>query len=176
MATIKTTTPALPDYITYRFANRLVYVRPAHTYEVRVHSFTANEIYRPRLIIRRPALDIAQKEFIELATIPRERISFNTVASLNRQEPRVVRISESAWFAAVARQLCGGVIDILVSPDPSAPPTYLAVPSPGEMTKDEVEILRKTRSTPSSPTHSRQSSPSGRSTKSAKRSWLPRLN
>ncbi|KAJ7039095.1 hypothetical protein C8F04DRAFT_1255257 [Mycena alexandri] len=156
MATIKTTTPALPDYITYRFANRLVYVRPAQTYET--------------------ALDIAQKEFIELAAIPRERISFNTVATLNRQEPRVVRISESAWVAAVARQLCGGVIDILVSPDHNAPPTYLAVPGPGEMMKDEVDILRKTRSSPPSPVHSRQSSPSGRSTKSAKRSWLPRLN
>ncbi|KAJ7188629.1 hypothetical protein C8R46DRAFT_1341334 [Mycena filopes] len=155
MATIKTTTPALPDYITYRFANRLVYVRPAQTYET--------------------ALDIAQKEFLELAKIPRERISFNTVATLNRQEPRVVRISESAWVAAVARQLCGGVIDILVAPDPNSPPTYLAVPAGDVMQQDEMEILRKTRSTPSSPAHSRQSSPSGRSAKSPKRSWLPRL-
>ncbi|KAJ7916815.1 hypothetical protein B0H13DRAFT_1997141 [Mycena leptocephala] len=118
MATIKTTTPALPDYITYRFANRWC---------------------------TSTALDIAQKEFIELADVPRERISFNT----------------SAWFAAVARQLCGGVIDILVSPDPNSP--------------DEIDILRKTRSTPATPVQSRQSSPSGRSTKSAKRSWLPRL-
>ncbi|KAJ7891507.1 hypothetical protein B0H13DRAFT_1887137 [Mycena leptocephala] len=113
MATIKTTTPALPDYITYRFANRLVYVRPAQTYEI--------------------ALDIAQKEFVELANISRDRISFNTVATLNRQEPRVVRISESAWFVAVARQLCGGVIDILVTLDPNSPPTYLAVPAVGAM-------------------------------------------
>ncbi|KAJ7690730.1 hypothetical protein B0H17DRAFT_1064659 [Mycena rosella] len=156
MATIKTTTPALPDYITYRFANRLVYVRPAQTYEI--------------------ALDIAQKEFVELAAVARDRISFNTVATINRQEPRVVRISESAWFAAVARQLCGGVIDILLTPDPHAPPTYLAVPA--EMMKEEIDILRRSRSTPPSPAHSRQTSPSGRSTKSAKsvkRSWLPRL-
>ncbi|KAJ7729498.1 hypothetical protein DFH07DRAFT_849945 [Mycena maculata] len=153
MATIKTTTPALPDYITYRFANRLVYVRPASSYEI--------------------ALDIAQKEFIELADVPRDRISFNTVATLNRQEPRVVRISESAWFAAVARQLCGGVIDILVTPDPNSPPTYLAVPA--DMMKEEIDILRKSRSTPSTPTQSRHPSPSGRSTKSSKRTWLPRL-
>ncbi|KAJ6495705.1 hypothetical protein C8R47DRAFT_1318501 [Mycena vitilis] len=153
MATIKTTTPALPDYITYRYANRLVYVRPAQTYE--------------------SALDIAQKEFVELVDVPRERISFNTVATLNRQEPRVVRISDSAWFAAVARQLCGGVIDILVTPDPNSPPTYLAVPT--DMMKEEMDILRKTRSTPASPVRSRQSSPSARSTKSAKRSWLPRI-
>ncbi|KAJ7449350.1 hypothetical protein B0H11DRAFT_1877785 [Mycena galericulata] len=148
MATIKITTPALPDYITYRFANRLVYVRPAPSYEI--------------------ALDIAQKEFMELADVPRDRISFNTVATLNREEPRVVRISDSAWFAAVARQLCGGVIDILVSSDPNSPPTYLAVPA--NMTKDEIDILRKSRSAPSKPTP-----PSGRSTKMAKRSWLPRL-
>ncbi|KAJ7714939.1 hypothetical protein B0H14DRAFT_3522858 [Mycena olivaceomarginata] len=136
MATIKTTTPALPDYITYRYANRLVYVRPATTYEI--------------------ALDIAQKEFVELTDIPRDRISFNTVATLNRQEPRVVRISESAWFAAVARQLCGGVIDIIVVPDPNSPPNTRA-------------------SAPSTPARSRQSSPSANSTKSVKRSWLPRL-
>ncbi|KAJ7810930.1 hypothetical protein B0H13DRAFT_2384307 [Mycena leptocephala] len=127
MATIKTSTPALPDYITYRFANRLKkFVRPAQTYEI--------------------ALDIAQKEFVELANVSRDRISFNTVATLNRQELRVVRISESAWFPAVARQLCGGVIDILVSPDPNSPPTYLAVPT--EMMKEEINILRKARSTP----------------------------
>ncbi|KAJ6597422.1 hypothetical protein B0H10DRAFT_2232052 [Mycena sp. CBHHK59/15] len=145
--------PALPDYITYRYANKLVYVRPAQNYET--------------------ALDIAQKEFVELSEVPRERISFNTIATLNRQEPRVVRISESAWFAAVARQLCGGVIDILVSPDPNSPPTYLAVPA--EMMKEEIDILSKARSTPSSRPPPRQPSPSGRSTKSAKCSWLPRL-
>ncbi|KAK7057510.1 hypothetical protein R3P38DRAFT_2841374 [Favolaschia claudopus] len=156
MATIKTSTPALPDYITYRYLNRLVYVRPAITYEV-----------------PSTALDIAQKEFIELADIPRDRISFNTVATINRHEPRVVRISESAWFAAVARQLCGGVIDIIVTPDANSPPTYLAIPT--DMTKEEVDILRKTRSSPSPPTRSRQSSPSGRSTKAAKKSWLPRM-
>jgi hypothetical protein len=120
------------------------------------------------------ALDIAQKEFVELTDIPRDRISFNTVATLNRQEPRVVRISESAWFAAVARQLCGGVIDIIVVPDPNSPPTYLAVPA--DMMKEEIDILRKTRaSAPSTPARSRQSSPSANSTKSVKRSWLPRL-
>ncbi|KAJ7287266.1 hypothetical protein C8J57DRAFT_1283362 [Mycena rebaudengoi] len=153
MATIKSTTPALPDYITYRFANRLVYVRPSPNYET--------------------ALDIAQKEFVELTDVPRERISFNTVATLNRQEPRVVRISESAWFAAVARQLCGGVIDILVSPDPASPPTYLAVPT--EMMKEEIDILRaRARSMPPSPAPPRPQ-PTARRSKSAKRSWLPRL-
>ncbi|KAJ6497747.1 hypothetical protein C8R45DRAFT_984097 [Mycena sanguinolenta] len=154
MATIKTSTPALPDYITYRYANRLVYVRPATTYEI--------------------ALDMAQKEFAELADVPRERISFNTIATLNRQGPRVVRISESAWFAAVARQLCGGVVDIIVLADPNCPPTYLAAPA--DMTQEEIDILRKTRSTPPTPARSRQPSPSARSNKSAKRSsWLPRL-
>ncbi|KAF7375868.1 hypothetical protein MSAN_00001200 [Mycena sanguinolenta] len=155
MATIKTSTPALPDYITYRYANRLVYVRPAATYEI--------------------ALDMAQKEFAELADVPRERISFNTVATLNRQEPRVVRISESAWLAAVARQLCGGVVDIIVLADPNSPPTYLAAPT--DMTQEEIDILRKTRSTstPPTPARSRQPSPSARSNKSAKRSWLARL-
>ncbi|KAJ7852466.1 hypothetical protein B0H14DRAFT_2354772, partial [Mycena olivaceomarginata] len=138
--------PALPDYITYRFANRLVYVQPAQTYEIALH--------------------IAQKEFVELADISRDRISFNTVATLNRQEPRVVRISESAWFVAVARQLCGGVIDILVTLDPNSPPTYLAVPA--DMMKGEIDILGKSRSTPSTG----PAQPLARSAKNAKRSWL----
>ncbi|KAJ7247013.1 hypothetical protein C8J57DRAFT_1674501 [Mycena rebaudengoi] len=146
MATIKSTTPALPDY----------------DYEI--------------------ALDIAQNEFVELADVPRKRISFNTVAGLNGQERCVVRISESAWFAAVERQLCGGVIDILVSPDPALLPTYLAVPA--EMMKEEIDILRRARSKPPSPEPPRSTPPSlapprlqptARRSKSVKRSWLSRL-
>ncbi|KAJ7874017.1 hypothetical protein B0H14DRAFT_2718728 [Mycena olivaceomarginata] len=139
MATIQTTTPSLPDYITYRFANRLVYVRPGQTHGI--------------------VLDIAQKEFIELTGISRDRISFNTVATLNRQEQRVVRISESAWLVAVARQLCGGVIDIIVTLDPNSPPIYVAVP--GDMMKKDSDRV--------------QPSPSQRSTRSSKRSWLLNL-
>ncbi|KAJ7847930.1 hypothetical protein B0H14DRAFT_2768771 [Mycena olivaceomarginata] len=122
MATIQTTTPALPDYITYRFANRLVYVRPGQTHEI--------------------ALDIAQKEFIELTGISRDP---------NFQ--RVVRISESAWLVAVARQLCGGVIDIIVTPDPNSPPMYVAVPA--DMLKMDSDRV--------------QPSPSQGSTRSSKR-------
>ncbi|KAJ7153754.1 hypothetical protein C8R46DRAFT_912308 [Mycena filopes] len=151
MATIKTAMPALPDYITYRLANRLVYVRPAQTYQT--------------------ALDIAQDEFAELAKIPRERISFNTVATLSRQGARVVRISESAWVMVAARQLCGGVIDILISPDLSSPPTYLAGPAGNAMQQEERESARSR----SSSAHSQQLTPSGRVAKRAKRSWLPWL-
>ncbi|KAJ7811734.1 hypothetical protein B0H14DRAFT_3754597 [Mycena olivaceomarginata] len=67
--------------------------------------------------------------------IARNRISFNTVATLNRQDQRVVRISESAWLVAVARQLCGGVIDIIVTLDPNAPPN-ISVP----VTKKHPEL------------------------------------
>nr|GAT57801.1 predicted protein [Mycena chlorophos] len=156
MATIKTTTPALPDYITYRYANRLVYVEPAKTYEA--------------------AITIAKKEFSELADIPSEHISFNTVATVNRNEARVVRISESAWLAAVARQLCGGIIDILVT-DPGAPREYLTVPT-DVMSKEEIDILRVSRSSKPTPPPVRRtsSSPASRSNKSSKRaSWLPRI-
>ncbi|KAJ7072599.1 hypothetical protein C8F01DRAFT_1243636 [Mycena amicta] len=124
MATIKTSTPALPDYITYRFANRLVYVRPAQTYE---------------------------KEFVELADI----------------------LGNAYHSTPLPQQLCGGIIDILVSPDPNSPPTYLAVPT--DMMKEEIDILQKSRSASASPPPPRRSSPASRSTKSAKRSWLPRI-
>jgi len=142
-----------PDFITYRFRDILVYVSPHAEYHA--------------------ALDIAIKEFPELASIPRNRISFNTLATFtSRGETRAVRISESAWPAAVARQLRGAILDILVAPDPNAkeeekdlaPPQYLEIP---------VSIERKSRSTPSSPASSRHPSPSPlRSQKSSRRSWL----
>ncbi|KAF7315213.1 XPG-I-2 domain-containing protein [Mycena indigotica] len=97
-----------------------------------------------------------------------QRLTSLRKTTVNRHEPRVVRISESAWFAAVARQLCGGIIDILVSPDPNSPPTYLSVPA--DMEKEEEDILRQSRST--SPPPPRRSSPGN---KGAKRSWLPRI-
>ncbi|KAJ7635274.1 hypothetical protein FB45DRAFT_911153, partial [Roridomyces roridus] len=107
-----TLTPStLPEYITYRFRNRLVYVRPASTYET--------------------ALDLAQKEFTELSTVPRENISLNTAATVNKQDPPVVvRISESAWGATMARQQSGGVIDIGVSESDLLPPTYAHLSEP----------------------------------------------
>jgi hypothetical protein len=71
------------------------------------------------------ALDIAQKEFAELANVPRDRISFNIVATI-KKESHFVRISQTAWSALVMRQQSGGVIDIFVHPDPSLPPTYLS--------------------------------------------------
>jgi len=119
------------------------------------------------------ALDIALKEFPQLANVPRNRISFNTLATFtSRGETRVVRISESAWAAAVARQLRGAILDILVSPDPNAkveetdaaPPQYLEIP---------ISVERKSRSTPSSPASSRHPSPSpSRSQRNNRRSWL----
>ncbi|KAJ7610142.1 hypothetical protein FB45DRAFT_844720 [Roridomyces roridus] len=164
MATIRRTTPTFPDYITYRFANRLVYVCPASTYET--------------------ALDLAQKEFTELATVQRDRISFNTVATVNRLDARVVRISESAWLVAMARQLCGGVIDIFVAPDPSMamvePPTYL-VAAGGEKEEVHVDFLKNSTptTTPTKYEHSALT-PTERRTSpmqcSKSRSWwLPRL-
>ncbi|KAJ7862160.1 hypothetical protein B0H14DRAFT_2740953 [Mycena olivaceomarginata] len=124
MATIQTTTPSLPNYITYRFANRLVYVRPGQTHEI--------------------VLDIAQKEFIELTGISRE--------------PNFVQTLARGW-SRWARQLCGGVIDIIVTLDPNSPPIYVAVP--GDMMKKDSDRV--------------QPSPSQRSTQSSKRSWLLNL-
>ncbi|TFK44860.1 hypothetical protein BDQ12DRAFT_673703 [Crucibulum laeve] len=139
------TGPTIPaDIITYRYNHKLVYVRPADNYE--------------------QALDFAQKEFPdELENIPRDRITFVIVANMSG-ERKPVRISESAWPAAVARLLRAEVIDIVVRPDPNdikekeAPPMYLEVPQLDGSGK-EKDSLRHSRSAPSSRTHSRSRSP-----------------
>ncbi|KAG6900708.1 hypothetical protein C0993_003734 [Termitomyces sp. T159_Od127] len=90
------TEPAVPaDIITYRLDSKLVYVRPADDYE--------------------QALDYAQKEYPELAELERSRISFRINAKLNGQS-QSVRISASAWSAAVSRLLRGEIIDVCIEP------------------------------------------------------------
>jgi len=149
MATYRSDPPVPTDIITYRLGSKLVYVRPADNYE--------------------QALDFAQKEFPEdLADVSRDRISFNITAKMNG-EHRHVRISESAWVAAVTRLLRGEVIDIHVRPlrgsvdtKEAPPPQYLEVPQ---------QTLRHSSSTPSSPRNrSRDASPSP-SERGSSRSW-----
>jgi hypothetical protein len=150
-----------------------VYVRPADDYEVRSkRSWSYSVLDIPPL---QQALDFAQKEFPEeLSDVSRDRISFNISATMGG-ERRAIRISESAWVAAVARLLRGEVIDVTVKPLPKSPkssdakdiepPQYLEVPQP-------VSQSRASRSTPASPAHSRQTSPSGQSEKGSSRSWF----
>ncbi|KAG6866386.1 hypothetical protein C0991_004669 [Blastosporella zonata] len=78
------------------------------------------------------ALDYAQKEFpVELAGVSRDRIELYANAKMDGQR-RVVRISEFAWNAAVARLMRGEVIDVCVRQLPdskeTAPPQYLEIP------------------------------------------------
>ncbi|KAG6891495.1 hypothetical protein C0992_005634 [Termitomyces sp. T32_za158] len=159
------TEPAVPaDIITYRLDSKLVYVRPADDYEVgHTSCFTFSEAKR-RV---QQALDYAQKEYPELAELERSRISFHINAKLNGHS-QPVRISESAWPAAVSRLLRGEVIDVCIQPSIDAkyavaPPQYLEVPQP-----------RYSLSAPSSPPR-RSPSPalSTRSEKN-KRSWFGR--
>jgi len=94
MATYRSEPPVPADIITYRLDVKLVYVRPADDYQ--------------------QALDYAQKEFPdELASIPRDHISFHIDAKMNGVTLSV-RISESAWVATVARLLRGEIINIVV--------------------------------------------------------------
>jgi len=121
------------DIITYRLGSKLVYVRPADDYQ--------------------QALDYAQKEFPEeLANMPRDHISFHINAKMNG-EPQSVRISESAWVAAVTRLLRGEVIDIVARPSSSSfdtkelpPPQYLDVPHTSHSASSQ---LSRNRSAPS---------------------------
>ncbi|KAF9012473.1 hypothetical protein BDQ17DRAFT_704566 [Cyathus striatus] len=141
MATYRSIQPVPTDIITYRFAEKLVYVRPADNYE--------------------QALDVAQKEFPEeLGDIPRDRITFNIVANINGGRKHV-RISDSAWIATVARLLRGEIIELHIRPDTSekdAPPLYLEVPV---INDGEDKPLQNSRAAPSSRAslRTRQSSP-----------------
>ncbi|KAJ2914401.1 hypothetical protein MD484_g6016, partial [Candolleomyces efflorescens] len=150
--------PTVPaDIVTYRHNEKLVYVKPAETYEL--------------------ALDMAQKEFAEdLAKIPREKIGFSVTSTFGA-EKRHVRISESAWASAIARLLRGEIVDVYIREDPTGkeippptlPPRYLEIPKvtfPGESSsKGKSPTSRQPRSTPTS----RAGSPSHRE---HRRSWF----
>ncbi|KAL0564917.1 hypothetical protein V5O48_017118 [Marasmius crinis-equi] len=96
--TTATTSTTPPPIITYRIGEKLVYVKPAHTFA--------------------DAVELAMAEFPdELDGIPSRRITFTASATLNG-EKRAVRISESAWPGATERMLRGEVLDVVVLPEP----------------------------------------------------------
>ncbi|KAH0588747.1 hypothetical protein H2248_004553 [Termitomyces sp. 'cryptogamus'] len=153
--TYRTEAPVPTDIITYRLNSKLVFVRPADDYE--------------------QALDYAQKEFPdELAELDRSRISFYINAKMNGDRLQSVRISASAWPAAVSRLLRGEVIDVCVYTPPTvrhsdskdvAPPQYLEVPQ-----------LYHSTSVPSSPRRRSPSPSCSVHSEKTKRSWFPRLS
>ncbi|KAF5345285.1 hypothetical protein D9758_008418 [Tetrapyrgos nigripes] len=105
---------AIPDIITYRLDDSLVYVKPPTDY---------NE-----------AIDLAIKEYPdELLDLARHRISFTIQATMNGTR-RTVRISESAWEETVYKMVRGEVISIEILPEDrklvEAPPKYVARPTP----------------------------------------------
>ncbi|KAL1746164.1 hypothetical protein HDZ31DRAFT_81394 [Schizophyllum fasciatum] len=146
------------DIITYRYDERLVYVTPEKDYNI--------------------AIDIALQEYPELLGVPRDCISFFTMASMDGQR-RPVRIGRSAWPRAMEKLVRGEIIDIKVrreevkeksqtgplSPDtPAPPPQYLEVPgvqdaarsrSPSP-TPSERNFLRRLFGSSGSPSPERQ--------------------
>lgn len=137
MASYRTNSPIPADIVTYRFRGNLVYVKPELDYEV--------------------ALDIAQKEFVELYGVDRHHIVFTTHATVAGTRTSV-RISAGAWASTVSRMLRGEVIDVDIMEDKKQdePPQYLEVPD-----SKEGDYMRWSRSAPASRSNSRtrQSSP-----------------
>ncbi|KAJ3536013.1 hypothetical protein NMY22_g6228 [Coprinellus aureogranulatus] len=154
----KSAPPQAADIITYRHKKKLVYVKPAETYEL--------------------ALDIAQKEFEELSYEDRGRIGFSVMSTFGKGERCPIRISESAWPSAVSRLLRGEIIDVFLRADSQPdlknaqdfppPPMYLEVPKvtypQPTKTGSNAKKAPSSRSTPSS----RASSPNLEN----RRSWF----
>jgi len=102
-----------PPVIMFRFEDKAVYVKPAHTYE--------------------QALDSAQREFAqELSQISRNRITFTVDIKMKKDKRCAVRISPDAWAATVAQLRSGSIVDIQVKPPrqvaAEAPPRYEEIP------------------------------------------------
>jgi len=151
MASYRTSSPTPADIVTYRFRGNLVYVKPELDYEV--------------------ALDVAQKEFIELFGVDRHQIVFTTQATVAGTRT-AVRISASAWASTVSRMLRGEVIDVDIVEDKKQdePPQYLEVPD-----SKEGDYARWSHSAPASRSNSRtrQSSPTpSLSGGEKRRSWF----
>ncbi|KAK7473050.1 hypothetical protein VKT23_001154 [Stygiomarasmius scandens] len=97
----------VPEIITYRLDDSLVYVKPLLDY---------NE-----------AISLAIKEYPnELGPIPRHRITFTIQATMNGNR-KTVRVSESAWERTVSRMVRGEVVAIKILPEDTAeaPPKYI---------------------------------------------------
>ncbi|KAF4598123.1 hypothetical protein EYR38_006519 [Pleurotus pulmonarius] len=155
MATYRTSSTVPADIITYRKDGKLVFVQPASSYM--------------------GAIEEARKVFPELGAIPDDRIGFYITATLG-QSKQQVRVSESAWCAAIARLLRGEVVDVrVVEGDISLsiePPQYLEVPDTKEASEfyNTNNDIRESRSAPSSRSPSRQPSPSSGRMRE-RRSW-----
>jgi hypothetical protein len=171
MSSYGAATPQPAAIITYRHGENLVYVKPVQDYEVTPPiSPTRFSIDRVTPTIQE-ALNIAQKEFPEkLSHVSRDRIIFMITATMNGTR-RPVRISDSAWPAIVTRLVRGEIVGIEVAEprklSAEAPPRYLEVPD----AKDATDS-RLSRSSPSSRSNSRQSSPVGRRKRSISRTWF----
>ncbi|KAK0212629.1 hypothetical protein DFS33DRAFT_1377106 [Desarmillaria ectypa] len=154
MASYRTNSPTPADIVTYRFRRNLVYVKPELDYEV--------------------ALDVAQKEFVELLGVSRHQIVFTTQATVAGIRTSV-RISASAWASTVSRMLRGEVIDVDIVEDKKQdePPRYLEVPD-----NKEGDYRRWSRSAPSSRSNSRTRQPSPTPSlndgEKSRRSWFGR--
>jgi len=138
--------PSSPnDLVTFQYDQSCVFVKPSENYQ--------------------DAIDIAQKEFYELANISRDRIGFAVID--NNNERRQIRISESAWSAVIGKLHQGSIVHVIVRPDPDAkapPPQYLEIPA-ASTSSEGHSYLRHTRSDMSIKRIS--SNTSGRSTKSS---------
>ncbi|THU85041.1 hypothetical protein K435DRAFT_783492 [Dendrothele bispora CBS 962.96] len=148
----------VPDIITYRLDEALVYVRPSTNYK--------------------EAISLAIKEYpSELGNISPRRITFTIQASMNGTR-RTVRISESAWEKSISTMVKGEVIAIEILPEitittsatvDAPPPKYIADKlsdsecSPTSTSSDEPRspegLAATTESTNRSSVHSRPSSP-----------------
>ncbi|PFH50877.1 hypothetical protein AMATHDRAFT_143916 [Amanita thiersii Skay4041] len=139
-------TPA--DFVTYRYGQKLVYVAPVYDYE--------------------QAVNIAQKEYTELAQIPRDRILFSISAPLHGKK-HMVRISESAWSAAMQRVLRGEIIDIHIRADPLLQET-VSIYDESQTPKNYWGIKSRPKSSDCLSTSSRNSKDQA----SSRRSWFKR--
>ncbi|TEB38487.1 hypothetical protein FA13DRAFT_1726164 [Coprinellus micaceus] len=143
------------DIITYRHKEKLVYVKPADSYEV--------------------ALDLAQKEFEELSYQARDRISFSVMSTYGKGERCPIRISESAWPSAVSRLQRGEIIDVDMRSGSATPPkSEMELPPP-----QYLEVPKTTYPEPSKPSSKKiagsTSAPSSRGSSpnlENRRSWF----
>ncbi|KAF8161243.1 hypothetical protein B0H34DRAFT_372245 [Crassisporium funariophilum] len=101
------------NILVFQFGDRWVAVKPVANFE--------------------EAIDIARKEFRELANVARDRLEFNVeAASYDPASQRLVRISEGAWAEFTRHLPRYSIIRISVHQDEDtilAPPKYHEVPA-----------------------------------------------
>lgn len=109
--------------ITYRYKNKMVYVSPPDSHQVRIDASPSIHL---RLSSPQIAIECARKEFSELTQYDSDRIGFYVNVQVKGQNLTTkVRIGDSAWQDVMKGLVQHEIVEIAVDPPIRSPRAHL---------------------------------------------------